>query len=69
MFLLKVYFIVNKFIKFINKNANVKSFQYIIFKQKIITFKKILNNIQIFKPYFTDKIKDLYIKKAYKKFD
>lgn len=43
--LLDICFIVDAFIKFINKDSDIQSSQYTTFRQKIIIPKKILSNV------------------------
>lgn len=73
---LDIYFIIDNLNIFINKNTNI---QYIASKQKeiagllkkkvfkVITFKDVSNNTQIFNSCFIDKIKNLNTDKTYKK--
>lgn len=61
---LEIYSIINKFVKFINKDVDVKPSQYTISRLKVIPFKEISNNEQRFERYFVDEIKDLSTKKV-----
>lgn len=46
---------------------DIQLFQYIVSRQKIVTFEETLSNTQILNPRFVDKIQNSYIEKACKK--
>ena len=74
-----IYFFIDKFDVFINKNFDIYLAQYTASRQKKITgllkkdvfkviiFKNVLSNVQIFNSHFVDKVKNVGIDKAYVK--